>query len=100
MCVEPWVIFLVLALIGTFAIGGYFYKQKSGYGRFNTSTLLLLVVVVFSALLSAAGKLESNALANIFFAIVGFAGGLLTGKSSEKPPQGKTENTIPRGTAP
>ncbi len=74
-------------LVGIFVIGlvallGFFVTKSKGFGRFSTSTLLLLLVVVVSTLLYAADKLEGVYLANLYFAIVGFAGGLFTAKET------------------
>jgi len=42
-----------------------------------------LVVIIFTALFFAAGKIQSEFLSNILFAVVGFAGGLITSKKTE-----------------
>jgi hypothetical protein len=77
---------LVLAVVtvGVVALVGFFWTKTKGFGRFATSTFLLLTVVIFTALMLAAGKMEGQIVANIFFATVGFAGGLFTGK---EPPE-------------
>ena len=91
-----WVVLGVFTL-GLVSLAGFFCTKESGFGRFSTSTLLLLLVVSVSTLLFAAGKLQGQVMANILFAVIGFAGGLFTGetgghgqlsdKKSEKPPQ-------------
>ena len=52
------------------------------YGRFATSTFLILIAVIVSSLLFAGGKLDAQVMANILFAVIGFAGGLFTVKAS------------------
>lgn len=79
MDINGWLL-LAVFVVGVVALIGFFVTKTKGYGRFATSTFLLLLVVVVSALLFAAGRLEGQVLANIFFAVVGFAGGLFTGK--------------------
>jgi hypothetical protein len=74
-----------LLMIGIFILGGAslygFFKTKTeGFGRFTTSTLLVILVVTISGLLYAGGKLEGQVMANVLFAVFGFAGGLFTSK--------------------
>lgn len=75
-------------LIGIFILGagsllGFFFTKTTGFGRFTTSTFLIILVVVISSLLYAAGKLEGQVMANVLFAVFGFAGGLFTSKNGE-----------------
>jgi len=72
-------------VIGLISIIGFFVTKTKGFGRFATSTFLILIVVVVSGLLYAAGKLDAQVLANIFFAVIGFAGGLFTNKEPSEP---------------
>lgn len=74
-----------LLLIGTFIFGvialvGFFLTKTKGFGRYATSTLIILLVTISSVLMFVSGKLEGQIFANIIFAIIGFAGGLFTGK--------------------
>lgn len=62
---------------------GFFATKKEGFGRFATSTLLILIVVIISSLLYASGKLNENMIGNIIFAVIGFAGGLFTSKNND-----------------
>ncbi len=78
---------LSIFVIGTVALIGFFVTKTKGFGRFATSTFLLLLVVILSGLLYAGGKLDAQLLANIFFAVTGFAGGLFTGKFETVPIQ-------------
>jgi len=58
-----------------------FFKTKTpGFGRFTTSTLLIILVVTITALLFAGGKLDCQVMANVIFAAIGFASGLFTGR--------------------
>lgn len=73
-------------MIGIFALGagsifGFFKTKTEGFGRFTTSTLLILLVLTISALLYSSGKLEGQVMANVLFAVFGFAGGLFTSKN-------------------
>ena len=86
MDVTSWLI-LAVVVVGLVALIGFFRTKKAGFGRFATSTLLMILIVVITALLFAAGRLEAPVIANIFFAVVGFAGGLFTGTEVEKKPE-------------
>lgn len=81
MDANAWLL-LALFIVGVVALIGFFATKTKGFGRYATSALLLLLVLVVSALLFAAGRLEGQVLANILFAIIGFAGGLFTGPSA------------------
>jgi hypothetical protein len=82
MDITAWLL-LAIFVIGLIALIGFFLTKTKGFGCFNTSALLLILVVVVSALLYVAGKLGCQAtIANIFFAVIGFAGGLFTGKDA------------------
>ncbi|MEI7534487.1 MAG: hypothetical protein WCK57_08965 [Verrucomicrobiae bacterium] len=78
---NDWLLVAVF-IIGITALVGFFVTKTEGFGRFTTSTFLLLLVIIISALFYAADKLQSDVLANIIFAVIGFAGGLFTKKCS------------------
>lgn len=84
MDTSSWLL-LAIFVVGVLALIGFFVTKTKGFGRFATSTFLLLFVVVVSALLFAAGKLEAHILGNILFAVIGFAGGLFTGRGPKEP---------------
>lgn len=86
MTQELWLM-LGVFIIGFIALIGFFKTKTPGYGRFATSTFLILLAVIISALLYAAGKMDGESMANILFAVIGFAGGLFTGKE-----QSNTDN--------
>ena len=71
-------IIAILSTIGIFALIGFFATKTKGFGRFTTSTFLLLLIVIMTGLFYAADKIQKDVLSNIFFAVIGFAGGLFT----------------------
>ena len=71
---------IILGLLGMATVICIFKTKTPGFGRYTTSALLLTLVLFITAILLAAGKLDSGMVTNIFFAIVGFAGGLVTNK--------------------
>lgn len=72
---------IAVLFIGLVAIIGFFVTKTKGYGKFSISTLLILIVIVIASLLAIANKIEQEALANLFFSVIGFAGGLFAGKT-------------------
>ncbi len=82
MDIAGWLMGTIF-VVGMVAMIGFFITKTTGYGRYSTSVFLLLIVLVVSALLLSADKLDKTVLANIFFAIIGFAGGLFTSRDSE-----------------
>lgn len=70
-------------VIGLIAIVGFFVTKTKGFGRYATSTLLMLLVLLISSLLYSAGKLSDQTMGNILFAVTGFAGGLFTSKGED-----------------
>ena len=79
---NNWLLIAVF-IIGITSLVGFFITKKKGFGRFTTSTFLLLLVVILSAIFFAEGKLKPELLTNILFAVIGFAGGLFTKKDSD-----------------
>ena len=79
----PMVLLIVISLLGAATLLIFWKTKKAGFGPYNTSTLLLLLVVIMTSLLCVAGRLEGQIVTNILFAVVGFAGGMFSGKRSK-----------------
>lgn len=88
---NQWLLFAI-SFLGLVALAGFFCTKKMGFGPHATSTLLLIVVLIFSALLFTVGKLGSESVGNIFFAVIGFAGGLFTTKDTSPSSQNHQKN--------
>lgn len=71
---------LSVSLLGAISLIGFFITKTEGFGKFNTSTLVLLVVFVLCAVLFSADRVSNELFANIVMAIVGFAGGLVVAR--------------------
>lgn len=79
---ENWLLVVVLVIYGGTILG--IIKTKSdGWGRFSTSILLLALVLFSATVALVLGKMEFPQLANLLFAVAGFAGALLTGKEEK-----------------
>ncbi len=74
------VLMLAIFVLGVGALVGFFKTKTEGFGRFTTSTFLILLVVIIASLLYAADKLDGQVMANVLFAVFGFAGGLFTSR--------------------
>jgi hypothetical protein len=57
--------------------------KTPGFGRYSTSVLILTLVLFVAAMAFVLGKVEWAPLANLLFAVAGFAGGLVTIKHGE-----------------
>lgn len=80
----------IVSLIGLI---GFLITKKEGFGRFNTSTLLLLMVITISSLLFISDFLDDNTMENLIFAIIGFAGGLFTGRDENASTKKNSEDS-------
>ena len=72
---------VAIFILGAGSLVGFFITKTAGFGRFTTSTFLIILVVTISALLYSSGKLDGQIMANVLFAVFGFAGGLFTSKN-------------------
>ncbi len=77
MTSEEWLM-LGIFTVGLASLIGFFVTKTKGFGRFATSTFLILVALIVSSLMFSAGKFDGQLMANIIFAVIGFAGGLFT----------------------
>ena len=80
MTINEWLM-IAIFIIGAGSLIGFFKTKTEGFGRFATSVLLIIIVLTIASLLYAGGKLEGNVMANVLFAVFGFAGGLFTSKN-------------------
>jgi len=69
-----------ISLIGGIVLVGFFTTKTVGFGKFTTSTLVLMLTLILSALLLASGHINSQAFTNVALGIVGFASGMVVGK--------------------
>lgn len=69
-----------IILLGAIALIGFFVTKANGFGKYTTSTLILLVSLVLCALLYAGDHLDAQLFGHALMAIIGFAGGLIVAK--------------------
>ncbi len=70
----------VLIIFGGTIIG-IFRTKTPGFGKYTTSALILTLILFVAAMALVESKVEWTPMANILFAIAGFAGGLITARS-------------------
>ena len=75
---------IAISLLGAISLIGFFWTKTGGFGKYNTCTLVLLVVLILSSLLFATGRLSADQFSSALMAIIGFAGGLVVAR--EKTP--------------
>ena len=78
---ETFGTLVALTLVFGGTLLGFFVTKASGFGKYTTSLLLLILVLFVGAFAFVSGKTEWPELANLLFAIAGFAGGLITPKA-------------------
>lgn len=76
---ENYIPWGVLVLFGG-ALFGIFWTKTAGFGKYTTSALVLTLVLLVAAMAFFLGKVEWAPMANILFAVAGFAGGLIASK--------------------
>jgi hypothetical protein len=63
---------------------GIFRSKTPGFvGKYTTSALLLTLILLVAAMALVQGKVEWTPMANILFAVAGFAGGLITTRGAD-----------------
>jgi len=67
---------VIISIIGISVLIGFFKTKTNGFGRFTIATLLILLVLIFTSLLYVNSLLDKDIVANVFFTIMGFSGGL------------------------
>ncbi len=72
---------VVIVFGGT--IIGFFATKKDGFGRYNTSILILILVLFLASVCLVLGKVEWQPLASLLFAVTGYAGGLISGRAGK-----------------
>ncbi len=74
---DNWLL-LAVSTLGLVALIVFACVAKgTKFGPYNTGTLVLVLLSTLAAVLLAGGKFEGKEIANLFFAVAGFAGGLL-----------------------
>jgi ABC-type multidrug transport system permease subunit len=76
---ELWMA-LGVFLLGVAVLVGIFATKTPGFGRFSAGVLLLAFGITIAGLFFAFAKIEASIFANVLFAVIGFAGGLLANR--------------------
>jgi len=71
---------ICFTIISLALLVGIFITKTGGFGRFSTSVLLLTAALIATTFCRLLDLVDSSLFGNIVFAIVGFAGGLISNK--------------------
>jgi len=74
---------ICLSLLAIATVIGVLWTKTPGWGKYSSSTLILTLALFIATILLVLGKLEGSSFANILFAIIGYAGGLIASKKAE-----------------
>jgi hypothetical protein len=78
-------ILAVIVIVFGGSIVGIFWTKAAGFGRYTTSVLLLVLSLFMVSLALVLGKVDSGPFLSLLFAVVGYAGGLITANSKDNP---------------
>ncbi|WP_297142365.1 hypothetical protein [Thermomonas sp.] len=73
-------VLLVVTALSAIALCGFFITKTSGFGRYNTSVLVVILAISFGCIALISGFLPGQAFSGLLMAVVGFAGGMVVGK--------------------
>lgn len=76
--------FAAIFIIGSGVLIGFFKTKTGGFGKYTTTTLILLVVFIFSTLLAVGNPAYLDTLENISMSVLGFIVGILVNKLPDK----------------
>ena len=74
--IVPNIVPLGVLIVFGGTIIGIFRTKTPGFGKYTTSALLLTLILFVAAMAFVHGKVEWTPMANILFAVAGFAGAL------------------------
>lgn len=81
-----WSVLIALvfvAVLGGGTLWGFFRTKTQGFGRYNTSLLVIILALSFGMLALTAGLIREQAFTGLLMAVVGFAGGMVVGKEQQ-----------------
>ncbi len=79
-------IFLILGMMVFFGfvLDGFFKTSKGGFGRFTSSTLIIIIVLMVSLIALLLGGINGDDITKIILAIIGFVAGVVAGKEASR----------------
>ena len=80
---QNWVLIAVSAVF-SIAFVGFFATKTAGFGKFNTSLLILMLVLYAGLIIAMFDITDLKAPLNLIFAVAGYAAALLTGVSKKE----------------
>jgi hypothetical protein len=80
---KETVVVICVSAVAIVSLIGVFWTKTAGWGKYSSSTLILVLAVFISTILLVLGKLAESSFVNVLFAIVGYAGGLIGSRKGE-----------------
>lgn len=80
----------LVALLGIVALVCYCISKKDGFGPYNTSVLVIILVLTIAGILSIGGYLDKQSTTNIFMAVTGFIVGIFVRDRNAPQQNGET----------
>ena len=74
-------VLLAVVALAVAAYVGFFKTKEPGFGRYNTSILLITTITFLAALLTVGQVVDGALFGHIVIGVLGFAGGLFVAKS-------------------
>jgi len=71
---------IVLFLVFGGATLGVFLTKVEGFGKYTVSVLVLVLALFVASLAFSIGRIEAQPFMSLLFAVVGYAGGLISKK--------------------
>lgn len=91
---NPWLVFalvVAVAILGGGCLYVFYKKAKSGFGPYNTSTLVIILTLTIAGLIGLMGGFEKATIGNIFMGVIGFAAGIFAGKNEATTSEPQTD---------
>lgn len=73
----------MMFLLGAGVLLGFFKTKEGGFGPFNTSTLVVILVVLITAIFFSQDMVDEKLISNMIFSVIGFAAGIFTSKKAQ-----------------
>ncbi|CAJ1917418.1 hypothetical protein ACK39A_08150 [Aeromonas veronii] len=91
---NPWLVFslgVAVAIFGGGCLYVFYKKAKSGFGPYNTSTLVIILTLTIAGLIGLVEGFDKATTGNIFMGVIGFAAGIFAGKNEAAAPEPQTD---------
>jgi hypothetical protein len=81
---ESWMPLAAVVVVFSGVLYLIWKKMENGFGPYNTSVVLLFLILFVTAVAFATGKIEWPNVSGLLLAVAGFAGGLVSKPADPK----------------